>query len=170
MICGRQYVLERHPSEIKKHFSCHGALVCRASDFCCGDDFQKQRFCLDSEDISSALQYSSERQCPQSQYCTAVGETLQRNSVCRKKETSIKRAFTYNSWGYQTIAPGFCHKSSAISKQKYRCIKNVQSCGAPNIAWGLKFSSSQNGYGSSNKRSRHCISKNSLWRSAERSG
>jgi hypothetical protein len=29
--------------------------------FCCGDDFQKQRFCLDSEDISSALQYSSER-------------------------------------------------------------------------------------------------------------
>jgi len=29
--------------------------------FCCEDDFQKQRFCLDSEDISSALQYSSER-------------------------------------------------------------------------------------------------------------
>jgi Fe2+ or Zn2+ uptake regulation protein len=29
--------------------------------FCCGDVFQKQRFCLDSEDISSALQYSSER-------------------------------------------------------------------------------------------------------------
>jgi hypothetical protein len=28
--------------------------------FCCGDVFQK-RFCLDSEDISSALQYSSER-------------------------------------------------------------------------------------------------------------
>jgi hypothetical protein len=26
-----------------------------------GDVFQKQRFCLDSEDISSALQYSSER-------------------------------------------------------------------------------------------------------------
>jgi len=44
-----------------KHFSCHGALVCRASGFCCGDIFQKQRFCLDSEDISSALQYSSER-------------------------------------------------------------------------------------------------------------
>jgi hypothetical protein len=36
-------------------------LDCRASGFCCGDDFQKQRFCLDSEDISSALQYSSER-------------------------------------------------------------------------------------------------------------
>jgi len=30
-------------------------------DFFCGDIFQKQRFCLDSEDISSALQYSSER-------------------------------------------------------------------------------------------------------------
>ena len=29
--------------------------------FRCGDDFQKQRFCLDSEDNSSALQYSSER-------------------------------------------------------------------------------------------------------------
>jgi len=28
--------------------------------FCCGDVFQKQRFCLDPEDISSALQYSSE--------------------------------------------------------------------------------------------------------------
>ena len=41
-----------------KDFSCHGALVCRSSAFCCGDDFKKQRFCLDSEDISSALQYS----------------------------------------------------------------------------------------------------------------
>jgi hypothetical protein len=29
--------------------------------FCCGDVFQKQRFSLDSEDISSAIQYSSER-------------------------------------------------------------------------------------------------------------
>jgi hypothetical protein len=29
--------------------------------FCFGDLFQKQRFCLDSEDISSELQYSSER-------------------------------------------------------------------------------------------------------------
>jgi hypothetical protein len=28
--------------------------------FCCGDVFQKQQFCLDS-DISSAIQYSSER-------------------------------------------------------------------------------------------------------------
>jgi hypothetical protein len=36
-------------------------LVCRASGFCCGDVFQKQRFCLDSEDILSALLYSSER-------------------------------------------------------------------------------------------------------------
>jgi len=36
-------------------------LVCRASGFCCGDVFKKQRFCFDSEDISSALQYSSER-------------------------------------------------------------------------------------------------------------
>ena len=44
-----------------KHLSCHGALVCRASGFCCEDVFQKQRFCLDWEDISSALQYSSER-------------------------------------------------------------------------------------------------------------
>ena len=45
-----------------KHFSCNGALVCRALGFCCEDVFQKQRFCLDSEDcISSALQYSSER-------------------------------------------------------------------------------------------------------------
>jgi hypothetical protein len=29
--------------------------------FCCEDVFQKQRFRLDSEDISSALQYSSKR-------------------------------------------------------------------------------------------------------------
>ena len=29
--------------------------------FCCGDVFQKQQFCRDSEDISSALKYSSER-------------------------------------------------------------------------------------------------------------
>jgi hypothetical protein len=28
------------------------------------ETFKKQRFCLDSEDISSALQYSSGRQCP----------------------------------------------------------------------------------------------------------
>jgi hypothetical protein len=39
----------------------NGALVCRASGFCCGDVFQQQRFCLDSDDISSALQYLSER-------------------------------------------------------------------------------------------------------------
>jgi hypothetical protein len=44
-----------------KHFSCHGALACKASGFCCGDVYQKQRLCLNSEDISSALQYSSER-------------------------------------------------------------------------------------------------------------
>jgi Fe2+ or Zn2+ uptake regulation protein len=36
-------------------------LVCRASGFFCGDVFQKQRFCLDSEDISSALHYSLEQ-------------------------------------------------------------------------------------------------------------
>ena len=36
-------------------------LVCRALDFCCGDVFQKQRFRRDSVDISSELQYSSER-------------------------------------------------------------------------------------------------------------
>ena len=48
-----------------KHFSCHGALVCRSSGFRCGDVFKKQRFCRsDSADMSSALQYSSERQCP----------------------------------------------------------------------------------------------------------
>jgi hypothetical protein len=35
-------------------------LVCRASGFCCGDILKKQRFCLDSEDFSLALQYSSE--------------------------------------------------------------------------------------------------------------
>jgi len=29
--------------------------------FCCGDVFQKQQFCLDSQDISLAIQYSSER-------------------------------------------------------------------------------------------------------------
>jgi hypothetical protein len=29
--------------------------------FCCGDNFQKQRFCLDSEDFSTALQYPSEQ-------------------------------------------------------------------------------------------------------------
>jgi len=44
-----------------KHFGCHWALVCKAYGFCCGDVFKKRRFCLDSEDISSALQYSSER-------------------------------------------------------------------------------------------------------------
>jgi len=44
--------------------ACHGALVCRASGFCCGVVFQKQRICLDSEDISSALQHSSERVSP----------------------------------------------------------------------------------------------------------
>jgi len=44
-----------------KHFSCHGAMVCRASGFYCGDIFKKQRFCHDSEDISSTLQYSSEQ-------------------------------------------------------------------------------------------------------------
>jgi hypothetical protein len=37
-------------------------LVRRASVYCCGDDFQKQRFCrCDSVDILSALQYSSEQ-------------------------------------------------------------------------------------------------------------
>jgi hypothetical protein len=36
-------------------------LICRASGSCCGDVFQKQQFYLDSEDILSALQYSSER-------------------------------------------------------------------------------------------------------------
>jgi hypothetical protein len=56
-----EFVLERSISKNSKHFSCHGALVCKASGFCCGDVFQKQRFCPDSEDISSALQYSSER-------------------------------------------------------------------------------------------------------------
>jgi len=35
--------------------------VCTASSFCCGDVFQKQQFFRDSEDILSALQYSSER-------------------------------------------------------------------------------------------------------------
>jgi len=46
---------------ISKHFSCHGALVFRASGFRCGDDFQK-RFCrCDSIDISSALQFSLEQ-------------------------------------------------------------------------------------------------------------
>jgi len=42
-------------------FSCHGAQVCRASGFCCGNVLQRQRFCLDPEDISSEIQYSSER-------------------------------------------------------------------------------------------------------------
>ena len=52
-------------SRDSKHFSCHWALVCRASGFRCGDIFQKQRFCYcDSADILSALQYSSERQWP----------------------------------------------------------------------------------------------------------
>ena len=66
-----------------KHFSCHGALVCRASGFCCGDDFQKQLFCLDSEDISSAIQYSWERQCPSSQYFFLWGYL--KNKVYEKK-------------------------------------------------------------------------------------
>ena len=56
------------------------------------------------------------------------------------------------------VRPGFCQKSSTISKLKCHCIKNVWSYGAPNIAWGLKFLSSQSGYGSSNKWSRHCKS------------
>ena len=36
-------------------------MVCWASGFCCGDVFQKQRFCRDSEDISPTLQCLSER-------------------------------------------------------------------------------------------------------------
>jgi len=57
-----EFVLERPTSEAEKYFSCHGALVCRASGFCCGGVFKKQRFCrCDSVDIPSALQYSSER-------------------------------------------------------------------------------------------------------------
>jgi len=40
---------------------CPWALFWRASGFCCADVFQKQRFCRDWGDISSALQYSSER-------------------------------------------------------------------------------------------------------------
>jgi hypothetical protein len=36
-------------------------VVCTASGFHCGDDFQKQQFCCcNSVDISSALQYSLE--------------------------------------------------------------------------------------------------------------
>jgi hypothetical protein len=57
-----EFVLERSSSETR---SISGAMerwsLERASGFCCGDVFQKQRFCLDLEDISSALQYSSER-------------------------------------------------------------------------------------------------------------
>ena len=56
-----EFVLERSSSETQSISICHRALVCRASGFCCGDVFQKQRFCLDSENISSAIQYSSER-------------------------------------------------------------------------------------------------------------
>jgi hypothetical protein len=41
--------------------SCRAALVYTASGFCCRDVFQKQRLCRDSEDISSAIQYLSER-------------------------------------------------------------------------------------------------------------
>ena len=37
----------------------------------------------------------------------------QRNSVCRKKKPSRKRAFTLNCWEHRTIASGFCQKSSA---------------------------------------------------------
>jgi hypothetical protein len=52
-----EFVLERRSSETQSK-----ALVCRTSGFRCGDDFQKQPFCrCISEDISSALQYSSER-------------------------------------------------------------------------------------------------------------
>jgi hypothetical protein len=40
----------------------------------------------------------------------------------------------------------------------------------PNIAWGLKLPSLQNGYGLSNKWSRHCKSQKCLWGSVERSG
>jgi len=43
-----------------KAFQLSRSTVYRASGFRCGDVFQKQQFCLDSEDISSALQYSSE--------------------------------------------------------------------------------------------------------------
>jgi len=53
-----EFVLERSSSETQ---SISVAMECRALGFCCGDDFQKQRSCLGSEDISSALQYSSER-------------------------------------------------------------------------------------------------------------
>jgi hypothetical protein len=56
-----EFVLERSSSETSKHLICHGTLICRSSGFYRGDVFQKQRFCLDSEDISSALQYLAER-------------------------------------------------------------------------------------------------------------
>jgi hypothetical protein len=72
-------------------------------------------------------------------------------------------------WERWMSVSGFCQKSSAISKQKCHCIKNILSYGVLNTAWGLKFPSLQNGYGSSNRWSRHCKSKNCSWGSVEHS-
>ena len=44
-----------------KAFQLPWSAICTALGFCCGDIFQKQRFCLDSEDILSALHCSWER-------------------------------------------------------------------------------------------------------------
>jgi len=55
-----EFVLERFSSETQS-ISFAMERWSRASGFCCGDVFKKQRFCLDSKDISSALQYSSEQ-------------------------------------------------------------------------------------------------------------
>jgi hypothetical protein len=57
--CGK-FVVER-PSSETQSISVAMERWSVASGFCCGDVFQKQQFFRVSEDISSALQYSSER-------------------------------------------------------------------------------------------------------------
>ena len=83
-----EFVLERASSETQSISVAIERWSVEHWGFCCENIVQKQRFCHDSVAISLALQYSSEQQCPFSQYCTAVGEKLQRNSVCHEKKTS----------------------------------------------------------------------------------
>jgi hypothetical protein len=82
-------------------------LVCRASGFCCGDDFQKQRFYLDSEDISSALQYSSERV---SLVAVLLPLRISQEQEVRK-ETKDNGGFEAEHWGRS--GSNFSHHASS---------------------------------------------------------
>jgi hypothetical protein len=89
-----------------KNFSCHRALVCRASGFCCGDDFQKQRFCLDSEDITSALQHLSERVS----LVTSSSEDISR-ARCKKRNQGPRWIWNRTSGKkWQQFLPTCCNE------------------------------------------------------------